>query len=176
MKNTSEKVYFQQRCRLKEEKGGEDKSQVLSFGLEKSIKRWHFVTFKMNATDITANCIIFDNFQIFYTKASLACTNCYFQELLLSSKKSHFHAIIDFSPWKHQQLSKLMKDPLRSIALLFNPFIGDGDSSMHRELCKIKIDRPIKLIEKDGNIGNAIKRMDSQLKSIVRDYKGNQIT
>ena len=69
-----------------------------------------------------------------------------------------------------------MKDPLRSIVLLFNPFIGDGDSSMHREPCKIKTDLPIKWIEKDGNIGNAIKRMGSQLKSIVRDYKGNQIT
>ena len=43
-------------------RGRGNKSQALSFGLEKSIKRWHFVTFKMNATDITANCIIFDNF------------------------------------------------------------------------------------------------------------------
>ena len=56
-----------------------------------------------------------------------------------------------------------MKDPLGSIALFYNPFIGDGNSSAHRKLCKINVYGPTKLIEKEEDIRHVMKRMGSQL-------------
>ena len=57
-------------------------------------------------------------------------------------------------------------------SLYYDPYIGDGDSSAYRELCKTNVYGPSKLIEKEEDIGHVIKRMGSQLRSIVRDYKG----
>ena len=58
----------------------------------------------------------------------------------------------------------------------YDSFIGDGDSSAYRELCKINVYDPATLIEKEEDIRNVIKRMGSQLQSIVHDCKGNRIT
>ena len=54
-------------------------------------------------------------------------------------------------------------------SLFYDPFIRDNDSSIDRELCKTSVSDPTKLIQKEENIGHAIKRMGSQLRSIVRD-------
>ena len=60
--------------------------------------------------------------------------------------------------------------------MFYNRFTGDGNSSAYTKLCKINLYGQTKLIEKEEDIGHVIKRMVSQLKSIVRDYKGNRIT
>ena len=57
--------------------------------------------------------------------------------------------------------------------LYYNPFVGDGDSSAYRELCKSNVYGPTKVIQKEEDIGHVSKRMGSQLRSIVRDYKVN---
>ena len=54
-------------------------------------------------------------------------------------------------------------------SLFYDPFIGDDDSSADRELCKTNASDPTKLIQKEENIGHTIKRMGSQLRSIVLD-------
>ena len=59
--------------------------------------------------------------------------------------------------------------------LFYNPLIGDGDSLACKKLCKINLYSPIKLIEKE-DIEHVIKRMDSQLLSIARNYKCNRTT
>ena len=48
---------------------------LASFGLKESTKRWHFVTSRMNVTVFIRNSFKSDNFQMFYTKAPLACNN-----------------------------------------------------------------------------------------------------
>ena len=50
-----------------------EKSQVVSFGPKESIKCCQFVTCKMNVAVIVKNSFKFDNSQMFYTKAPLAC-------------------------------------------------------------------------------------------------------
>ena len=56
--------------------------------------------------------------------------------------------------------------------LLYDPFIGDGDSSAYNEVCKLQVYGPTKLIGKEEDIGHVIKRMGNHLRSVVRDYKG----
>ena len=60
--------------------------------------------------------------------------------------------------------------------MLYDLFIGDGDSLAYRKLYKINVYGPRKLIEKEEDIEHVIKRMGSQLRSMVRDYKGNRIS
>lgn len=56
--------------------------------------------------------------------------------------------------------------------LFYDPFVGDGDSSAYREVCQTQVYGPTKLINKEEDICHVIKRMGTQLRSIVRDYKG----
>ena len=60
--------------------------------------------------------------------------------------------------------------------MFYNLFTGDGNSSAYTKLCKINLYGQTKLIQKEEVIGDFIKIMGSQLKSIVHDYKGNRIT
>ena len=59
--------------------------------------------------------------------------------------------------------------------MFYNPFIGGGDSLVYRELCKINLHGLTKLIEKEEDIRHIIKRLGSQLRNIVRYYKGNRV-
>ena len=44
-------------------------------------------------------------------------------------------------------------------SLFYNPFFGKGDSLAYRELCKINVYGPTKLIEKEEGVRHVIKRM-----------------
>lgn len=59
--------------------------------------------------------------------------------------------------------------------LMYDPFIGDGDSSAYREVCKLQVYGPTKLIQKEEDIGHVTKRMGNQLRSVVRDHKGKKL-
>ena len=56
--------------------------------------------------------------------------------------------------------------------LYYDPFVGDGDSSSYREVCKAQVYGPTKVIGKEEDICHVTKRMGTNLRSIVRDYKG----
>lgn len=56
--------------------------------------------------------------------------------------------------------------------LMYNPFVGDGDSSAFREVSKLKVYGPTKTLQKEEDTGHVTKRMGNHLRSIVRDYKG----
>ena len=60
--------------------------------------------------------------------------------------------------------------------LFCKSFIADSDCPDYRELCKINAYGPTKLNEKEEDIEHVIKRVSSQLQSIVSDYKDNRIT
>ena len=57
--------------------------------------------------------------------------------------------------------------------LYYDPFVGDEDSSAYREVCKSQVYGPTKLVGKEEDICHVTKRMGTQLRSIVRDHKGN---
>jgi hypothetical protein len=53
------------------------------------------------------------------------------------------------------------------------PFIGDGDCSSYSQVCIKKPYGPSVFIPKVDCISHVTKRMGSNLRSLVRDYKGN---
>ena len=57
-------------------------------------------------------------------------------------------------------------------SLYYDPYIGDGDSSSYREVCKAQVYGPAKLIDKEEDIGHVTKRMGTILRIVVRDHKG----
>lgn len=59
--------------------------------------------------------------------------------------------------------------------LCYDPFVGDGDSSAYREVNKMQVYGPTKLIGKEEDIGHCIKRAGSYMRSLVRDYKGKKL-
>ena len=59
--------------------------------------------------------------------------------------------------------------------LYYDPYIGDGDSSSYREICNLQVYGPTKLVGKEEDVGHVTKRMGTNLRSIVRDYKGTVI-
>lgn len=69
---------------------------------------------------------------------------------------------------------QLYQRSVKKNQLYYDPYIGDGDSSAYRELCKINVYGPTRLIQKEEDIGHVTKRMGNQLRSVVRDYKGKK--
>ena len=59
--------------------------------------------------------------------------------------------------------------------LYYDPFIGDGDSASYREVCNSQVYGDIKQVGKEEDIGHVTKRMGTQLRAIVRDYKGKKL-
>lgn len=57
----------------------------------------------------------------------------------------------------------------------YNPFIGDGDSSSYSKVCVEQPYGPTVYVPKVDCISHVTKRMGSNLRSLVRDYKGNYI-
>lgn len=56
--------------------------------------------------------------------------------------------------------------------LRYTPFIGDGDSSSYSAVCKDVPYGPTFYIPKSDCISHVTKRMGSNLRSLIRDYKG----
>lgn len=56
--------------------------------------------------------------------------------------------------------------------LRYDPYIGDGDSSSYREVCKAQVYGPTKVIGKEEDVCHVTKRMGTNLRALVRDYKG----
>lgn len=71
---------------------------------------------------------------------------------------------------------QLYERSAKNPSLLYNPFIGDSDGSVHRELCKINVYGPTKLTPDEEEIRHTAKRMGSPLQSIVGHYKCNRMT
>ena len=74
----------------------------------------------------------------------------------------------------------LYKWSVQKHKLYFDPYIGDGDSSLYREVCKLSVYGPTKMIWKDsGHVSHdsshVIKRMGTQLPGVVRDNKGTNL-
>ena len=57
--------------------------------------------------------------------------------------------------------------------IFYDPFIGDGDSSTYQSVVKEAIYGPWKTVRKEECINHVAKRMGSGLRSIVRDFEGN---
>lgn len=70
---------------------------------------------------------------------------------------------------------QLYERSVKNPSLLYNPFIGDSDSSAHRELWKINVYGPTKLTPDEEEIRHTVKRMGSPLQSIVRHDKCNRM-
>ena len=66
----------------------------------------------------------------------------------------------------------LYKRSVEKRQLRYDPYVGDGDSSSYRAECKAAVYGPTKLVGKEEDVGHVIKRMGTNLCSIVRDYKG----
>ena len=66
----------------------------------------------------------------------------------------------------------LYKRSVEKIQLRYDPYVGDGDNSSYREVYKAAVYGPTKLVGKEQDVGHVIKRMGTNLRSIVRDYKG----
>ena len=57
--------------------------------------------------------------------------------------------------------------------IFYDPFIGEGDSSAYQSVVKEAIYGPWKTVRKEECINHVAKRMGSGLRSIVRDFEGN---
>ena len=57
--------------------------------------------------------------------------------------------------------------------IFYDPFIGDEDSSTYRSVVKEAIYGPWKTVRTEESINLVAKRMGSRLRSIVRDFIGN---
>lgn len=70
----------------------------------------------------------------------------------------------------------LYKRSVEKNSLYYDPFVGDGDSSSYREVCREQVYGPTKTIGKEEDICHVTKKMGTNLQAIVRDYKGKLIS
>lgn len=73
-------------------------------------------------------------------------------------------------------VSQLYKRSIEKRKLRYIPFIGDGDSSSYSRICIEKPYGEVVFIPKVDCIAHVTKRMGTNLRSLVRDYKGNYCT
>ena len=53
--------------------------------------------------------------------------------------------------------------------LYYDPFIGDGDSSAHPDICRNQVYGPTKIVSKKEDIRHITKRMGKAFRLIIRD-------
>jgi hypothetical protein len=70
---------------------------------------------------------------------------------------------------------KLYSRSIERHKIRYIPFIGDGDSSSYNQICIVKPYGPNVYIPKVDCISHVTKRMGTNLRSLVRDYKGKVI-
>ena len=66
----------------------------------------------------------------------------------------------------------LYQESLASYGIRYNPFIGDGDSS-YSAVDKLRPYGPLYNIEKSECVNHVTKRMDTNLRTLLRENKGN---
>ena len=69
---------------------------------------------------------------------------------------------------------QLYKRSVEKHKIRYIPFIGDGDSSSYSKICVEMPYGPSVFIPKVDCIAHVTKRMGSNLRSLVRDYKGKE--
>lgn len=70
---------------------------------------------------------------------------------------------------------KLYSRSIERNKIRYIPFIGDGDSSSYNQVCVVQPYGPTVYIPKVDCISHVTKRMGTNLRSLVRDYKGNKV-
>ena len=72
-------------------------------------------------------------------------------------------------------VSKLYSRSIERHKIRYIPFIGDGDSSSYSRICIEQPYGPTVYIPKVDCIAHVTKRMGSNLRSLIRDYKGEYL-
>ena len=67
---------------------------------------------------------------------------------------------------------KLYSRSVEKNRLCYIPFIGDGDSSAYSSICVQQPYGPTVYIPKEDCISHVTKRMGTNLRALIRDYKG----
>ena len=70
---------------------------------------------------------------------------------------------------------KLYSRSIERNKIRYIPFIGDGDASSYNQVCVVQPYRPTVYIPMLDCISYVTKRMGTNLRSLVRDYKGKLI-
>ena len=72
-------------------------------------------------------------------------------------------------------VTQLYKRSIEKHKIRYIPFIGDGDSSLYSQICVEVPYGPSVFIPKVDCITHVTKRMGSNLRSLVCDYKGKEL-
>lgn len=64
---------------------------------------------------------------------------------------------------------------VQSRGLRYIPFIGDGDSKAYSAVCKANPYGPAEFIPKEECIAHVTKRMGTGLRTLLKEYKGEDI-
>ena len=67
---------------------------------------------------------------------------------------------------------ELFKRSISLHGIRYNPYIGDGDSSSYSAVDKARPYGPMFLVVKSECVNHVTKRMGTNLRALIREYKG----